>query len=130
MASNEDQIRSVVQRFSEAWNRNNGAEVGAFFTEDGCLINPFGERANGRASVGEMYTRYFGGILHGTTTAFSVGTIRMVEQSHAFLDGDQVVHAADGSVLLQVHVSALMRRETDGWRFVDARPHIVATRPA
>ena len=49
MASNEDQIRSVVQRFSEAWNRNNGAEVGAFFTEDGCLINPFGERANGRA---------------------------------------------------------------------------------
>ena len=60
MASNEDQIRSVVQRFSEAWNRNNGAEVGAFFTEDGCLINPFGERANGRASVGEMYTRYLG----------------------------------------------------------------------
>ena len=37
--------------------------------------------------------------------------------------------AAEGSVLLVVHLAALMRREGDTWRFVDSRPYAFAAVP-
>ena len=86
-------------------------------------MNPFGERADGRDAVSAMYTTYFGGMLAGTTTRIEVGSARAVGDSHAFADSKQVVCAPDGSVILSLHLSALLRREGDAWRFVDARPY-------
>jgi uncharacterized protein (TIGR02246 family) len=125
-----DQIKASYDSFCTAWTTNDGTALGNFFVEDGSLINPFGGRADGRAAVSAMYTEYFGGMLNGTSTAFKLANARGVENSHAFADGEQTIYAADGTVVLVIHLAALLRRDGDSWRFVDARPYTFATAPA
>src|SRR5712691_5775801 len=126
MSADFDQIKSTLDRFSAAWKTNDGATVAGFFVEDGSLINPFGPRADGRTAVAAMYSEYFAGMLRGTSTTFYLANVRAVEQDHAFADGEQTVNAPDGTVVLVVHIAALLRRDGEEWRFVDARPYAFA----
>ena len=81
--SQTDAIKSSLDRFCAAWKSNDGAALGSWFAEDGTLINPFGQRADGRAAVAAMYTQYFAGMLGSTSTKLEVASIRMVEANHA-----------------------------------------------
>jgi len=123
------QISSTLERFTAAWNANDSAALAAFFVDDAALINPFGQRADGRVAVAAMYGQYFGGMLRGSTTSITVVKVRSVGESAAFVDADQTVTAADGSPMMALHLAALMRRSGDTWLFVDGRPYVFATRP-
>ena len=126
MSAHVDQIASSLARFCSAWKTNDGAALAGFFTDDGSLINPFGQRADGRSAVSAMYSEYFGGMLRGTSTTFNLASVRDVELNHALVDGEQTISAPDGSVVLVVHVAALLRRDGEEWRFVDSRPYAFA----
>ena len=126
MSPQTDQIKASLDRSCEAWQSNDGAAVAGFFVEDGSLINPFGQRADGRAAVAAMYAEYFGGMLRGTSTTLDVGRVRPVGEDHAFVDAEQAITGPNGAVVLAVHLAALLRREGDTWRFVDSRPYAVA----
>ena len=123
MASLFDQITSTLDRFSDAWKTNDGQAVASCFSDDGSLINPFGQHAEGRSAVAAMYSEYFGGMLRDTLTSFKLTHARAVENNHAFADGDQTIYGPDGSVVLAVHIAALFRREGDSWLWVDSRPY-------
>lgn len=129
MSAQLDQIKSTFDRMADAWKTNDAAAVASFFTEDGALINPFGERADGRQAIAAMYAKYFGGMLRGTTTAVDLTSVRTVEGNHVFADGKQTVYGADGNVVLALHMATLLRREGTAWRLVDARPYTYATIP-
>ena len=129
MAALIDQIKSSYDRFAADWKTNDGARLGGGFVEDGSLINPFGERADGRAAISRMYAQYFGGMLRGTSTTFQLGNVRAMGDDHAFVDAEQTIVGADGSVVLKVHLAALLRRDRDTWRFVDGRPYTYASPP-
>lgn len=124
------QIKSDLDRFCAAWRTNDGAALGGCFVDDGSLVNPFGQRADGRAAVAAMYTEYFGGMLRGTTTTYDLANLRLVGSDHAFADGEQRIYGPDGNVVLVVHLAALLRRDGGAWRFVDARPFTVSPLPA
>jgi uncharacterized protein (TIGR02246 family) len=130
MGAQEDGVDAFHQEVAAAWGANDGAVFAAFFTEDGSLINPFGERADGRAALTAMYSEYFGGMLKGTTTSISLTHLRPIEPGHAFADAEQTIYAANGNVLLAVHVVNLLRRDGDAWRLVDSRPYAFAPLPA
>ena len=106
-----DQLKSTFDSFSDAWRTNDGAAVASFFAEDGAIISPFGQRAEGRTAIAAMYSEHFGGMLRGTSTTFSLSSVRPVEGNHAFADGEQTIHGPDGQVILAVHITALLRRE-------------------
>jgi uncharacterized protein (TIGR02246 family) len=129
MSAHLDQIKSALDEFSAAWKTNDGATVAGCFVEDGTLINPFGQRADGRAAVAAMYSEYFAGMLAGTSTTIDLASVRPVGDDHAFADGEQTIHGPDGSALLVLHIAALLRRDGDDWRFVDSRPYTFATVP-
>ncbi|MGQ0650463.1 MAG: SgcJ/EcaC family oxidoreductase [Gemmatimonadaceae bacterium] len=129
MSAHIDQIKSDHDRFVAAWRANDGDAVASFFVEDGALITPFGQRADGRAAIAAMYTEDFGGMLAGTWTTLKLSNVRVVESNHAFVDGEQTIYAADGSVVLVLHLSALLRQDRDSWRFVDSRPYTLDTVP-
>ena len=129
MSAEFEQIKPALDGFCAAWKANDGTTVAGFFVDDGALINPFGQRADGRAAVAAMYSEYFGGMLAGTSTTFDLATVRAVGDDHAFVDGEQTISAPDGSIVLVVHVAALLRRDGDGWLFVDSRPYTFATIP-
>ena len=130
MSTQFDQIKASLERFSTAWKTNDGAALGGYFVDDGSLINPFGELAQSRAKVGAMYSQYFTGMLRGTSTSIKLSNVRNLDNQHAFIDAEQTIYAADGSVVLAVHLAALLRRDGDSWRFVDARPFTYATPPS
>lgn len=118
-----DAVAEFLRLFADAWKTNDGSAVADFFVADGSLINPFGQRSDGRRAVAAMYSEYFDGMLRGTSTTFGVASVRGVESNHALVDGDQTITASTGEVVLVVHLTALLRRDGDSWQFVDARPY-------
>lgn len=126
----EAAINDFLDDFAHAWSTAGGSALGACFTEDASLINPFGERAEGRAAVATMYDEYFSTILRATTTRVKLDALRAVGGDHAFVDVDQTILGSDGETVMAVHLCALLRHEDEGWKFVDSRPYTVATIPA
>ncbi len=125
----ETSVASFYEKLAASWRDNDGAAFAAFFTEDGSLINPFGERADGREALTAMYNEYFGGMLKGTTTSISSTHLRPVGPDYAFADAEQSVYATNGEVLLALHVVNLLRRDGDDWLLVDSRPYAFPPRP-
>lgn len=119
----ESSVTAFFGKLADTWKTNDGPAFASLFAEDGSLINPFGERADGRAALTAMYTEYFGGMLHGTTTSITLTTLRAIGDDHAFADADQMIYAADGEVVLALHVVNLLRRQNAEWRLVDSRPY-------
>ena len=130
MGHDGDSAAKFLDRFAETWDTNDGRALGELFVEDGTLINPFGQRADGRAAVATMYTGYFAGMLAGTVTSVRVESVRPVGDNAAFVDAEQTITGADGGIVLVVHLAALLRRDGDDWSFVDSRPYGFATLPA
>jgi uncharacterized protein (TIGR02246 family) len=130
MRASDGSVEAFFEQLAGAWKANDGAAFAAVFTEDGSLVNPFGERADGRASVAAMYSEYFRGMLGGTTTAIKVTQLRRIEPNHVLADADQTVYGANGDVLLALHVVNLLVRDGDDWRLVDSRPYAFSTPPA
>lgn len=126
----ESSVTAFFGKLADTWKTNDGAAFASLFTQDGSLINPFGERADGRAALTAMYTEYFGGMLHGTTTSITLTTLRAIGDDHAFADADQTIYAADGEVVLALHVVNLLRRQDAEWRLVDSRPYAFPPPPA
>ncbi|HZU72661.1 MAG TPA: SgcJ/EcaC family oxidoreductase [Acidimicrobiales bacterium] len=122
-------IAAFFKIVADSWAANDGDAFGALFTDDGSLINPFGQRADGRRAVAAMYNEYFAGMLKGSSTTATLGTVRPVGADQAFVDAEQTITAPDGSVMLNVHLACLLRRESDDWRFVESRPYVVASPP-
>ena len=116
-----------LEHFAQAWAANDGQALGRLFTEDGSLVNPFGQRADGRPAVAGMYSEYFAGLLAGTTTTVAEVTSRRVGDDHLFVDAEQVIHGAGGEQIMSVHLSALLARENGEWRFADSRPYVAAS---
>ncbi len=130
MGSPDSSIVAFHDKLAAAWRANDAVAFAAFFTEDGSLINPFGERADGREALTAMYSEYFGGMLKGTTTSISLSQLRPVEPDHAFADAEQTIYAANGDVLMALHVVNLLRRDGGDWRLVDSLAVRVPPPPA
>jgi len=130
MGVTESSVEAFYEKIAAAWSANDGAAFAAFFTEDGSLINPFGERADGRDDLKAMYSEYFGGMLKGTTTTISSAHLRAIGPDHAFSDAEQTVCGPNGEVLLALHVVNLLRRDGDDLRLVDSRPYAFPPPPA
>lgn len=129
MGQNLDGATKFLDGFAESWARGDGRVLSDQFTDDGSLINPFGQRADGREAISAMYAGYFAGMLAGTSTTIRLETVRAVGDDSALIDAEQTIRAADGSPVLVVHLTALLTRAGEEWRFVDSRPYTFAPLP-
>src|ERR1044071_9921784 len=82
MAADRASVQTFFDRAAQVWQANDGGAFAHLFAEDGSLINPFGERADGRGAVGAMYSEYFKGMLSGTSTSTTVQSVRAVGEDH------------------------------------------------
>ncbi len=55
----EDQVRDVLNRLREAWERGDGAAYGSVFSEDAQYVNAPGERLHGREAIAESHQEIF-----------------------------------------------------------------------
>jgi len=123
MSDDQATVKAFLDRVEDGWKTNDGNAIGDFFTEDGTLINPFGERADGRSAIGAMYSDYFTGMLQGSTTQVRVDSVRTVGADHAFVDAEQTILGPGADIVLVAHLAALLQRDGDSWQFVDGRPY-------
>lgn len=130
MGAEDSSVEAFFEKVATTWEENDGPAIAALFTEDGSLINPFGERADGRNALTAMYSEYFDGMLKGTTTSLTLTELRTVESNHALADADQTIYATNGDVVLTLHVVNLLRRDGSDWKFVDCRPYAYASVPS
>jgi len=129
MNATTTEATELLESFARAWAGNDGQALGRFFTADGSLLNPFGQRADGRPAIAQMYSEYFTGMLAGTTTTVTEVTSRRLTEGVLFVDAEQVINGAGGETLLAVHLCAVLTREDDEWRLADARPFVPASPP-
>ena len=92
-------------------------------TSSGAFIRTLQSMMASRHPAAAMYSQYFGAILRGTSTTINLGSVRAAENNYALADAEQTIYGADGKVVLACHLAALLHRDDDGWRFVDARPY-------
>src|SRR5438477_13051863 len=101
----EDAIRKVQDDFVAAWGKPDaGKNLAAMFAEDGDLVNPIGQEADGRAAVEKLLTNEQTTVFKGSTLTLTPGKPRMVKPDVAICEGSYEVagaHMPDGKPMAQ-----------------------------
>lgn len=131
----EPSLADTCRKFNMAFNRQDVKEVASFWETDGTLIGPTGNRGTGRSGVEKVYADDVNQFLRGTTSTFTIETVRMLGRDHALLDMDHVIEGArmpDGSMgTMRLHTVIVARRQGAEWRWLDARPYgFLPSKPA
>jgi uncharacterized protein (TIGR02246 family) len=131
----EPSLADACRKFTAAFNRADVKEVAAFWESDGTLIGPTGNRGSGRSGVEKVYTDDLNQFLRGTTSTFTIETVRPIGRDLALLDMDHVIQGArlpDGTTgTMKLHTVILARRQGTEWRWLDARPYgFMPSKPA
>jgi uncharacterized protein (TIGR02246 family) len=123
----EPSLEAAFRKFNELFNRRDAKQVAACWTEDGTLITPSGEIGKGRSGVETAYQHDCDTILAGTTSRFTIASVRRLGPELAFVDLDhelQNFRRPDGSKgTMKLHVVMLAKRSGNGWQWLDARPY-------
>lgn len=129
----EASLEASIRKFNDAFNRFDAKEVAACWAEEGTLISPMGEIGRGRSGVETTYKHDCDTVLQGTTSRFSIQSVRRLGGDLAFLDLDHELQNArlpSGSRgTLNLHVVMLAQRIGNGWQWLDARPYLFASPP-
>ncbi len=132
-AGDEAAIRKVFADFAEAWGRDDAKSMASHWAEDGDLINPGGQRANGRAEVETMLAGEHATIFKGTHITFSEGTIHFVKPDVAVFTADYEVpgaHGPDGhEMTAKGIVTSVMVKKNGKWWTYSARPMVPLATP-
>ncbi len=124
----EAAIKALNDRFATAWNNGDSKTMSMAYTKDGCLIDPFGREARGRAAVDSLLSLTVNSFLKSTTTRFDIGYIRFLKQDVAFVDATQTINGAmspEGTPLpeIKLHLVLSLIKNGGKWWYVDARPY-------
>ena len=129
----EPSLEAATRRFEEAFNRFDAKAVAACWTEDGTLISPTGEWGKGRAAVESVYRHDSDTVLEGTTSRFTIASVRRLGQDVCFLDLEhelQNCRKPDGTRgAMRFHVAALVKRSGGSWQWLDVRPYAYLPKP-
>lgn len=131
----EQSLADTCSKFNTAFNRADPKEVAGFWESDGTLIGPTGNKGIGRTGVEKVYADDVNQFLRGTTSTFTIETVRMLGRDLALLDMDHSIQGArlpDGTVgTMKLHTVILARRQGKEWRWLDARPYgFLPSKPA
>jgi uncharacterized protein (TIGR02246 family) len=129
----EPSLEASYRKFNEVFNKLDPKQVAACWTEDGTLITPSGEVGKGRSGVETAFRHDRDTILKGTTSRFTIASVRRLGPDLAFLDLDhelQNFKMPDGSTgTMKLHVVMLAKKIGSGWQWLDARPYAFVPPP-
>lgn len=123
----EPSLEASLRSFNEAFNRFDTKQVAAYWAEDGTLLSPSGELGSGRSGVEATYRHDCETILQGTSSTFSIESVRRLGNDLALMDCEHELRNArmpNGSTgTMRLHVVMLAKRSGTGWLWLDARPY-------
>ncbi len=122
------ELEKRFTEFEEAFGAKDADRLGTMFVPDGTLVNPMGERAEGREQVVALFRRGFDTVLKGTRNKIHIQHVRMVTPELAFVDFEQELMGGspppDAPRPWVAHGVALLSKQGGGaWMVLDARPY-------
>jgi len=90
-AGDKGAIERLSADFAAGWNGHDAKKMAAVWAEDGDLINPFGQRAQGRAGIEKFFEAEQAGPMKGTAYRVESATVRELDPACAILDWESVV---------------------------------------
>ena len=126
-------LEARFRAFEQAFGAQDADKAGAMFAPDGTIINPAGERAEGRDQVTALFRKDFEGVLKGVKNKLSILSVRMVTPELAFVDIQQELTGGKpmpGRPTPWVaHAAVLLTKQGGGdWMVLDARPYFFLPR--
>lgn len=126
-------LEARFRAFEAAFGAKDADAVGAMFAPDGAIINPRGDRAEGRDQVTALFRRDFETILKGVKNKLTILNVRMVTPELAFVDIQQELTGGKpmpGRPSPWVaHAAVLLSKQGGGdWMVLDARPYFFLPR--
>ncbi len=128
-------LEERFRAFEQAFGAQDADKVGAMFAPDGTIINPGGERAEGRDQVTALFRRDFERVLKGVKNKLTILSVRMVTPELAFVDIQQELTGGKPMPGRPhpwiAHAAVLLSKQGGGdWMVLDARPYFFVPRPA
>lgn len=121
-------LETMVQKFTEAFNRFEGKGIAAFHTKDSTLINPMGDVAHGPDGIAKLFDEVGAKRWKGSTSRFTITGSRKVGPGTTWLDLDhevQNVTMPDGTAgTMKLHVVWLAQKLGGTWKIAEARPYV------
>lgn len=126
-------LEERFRAFEQAFGAQDADKAGAMFAPDGTIINPTGERAEGRDQVTALFRRDFERVLKGVKNKLTILSVRMVTPELAFVDIQQELTGGKpmpGRPTPWVaHAAVLLTKQGGGeWMVLDARPYFFLPR--
>lgn len=128
-------IERLSNEFVAAWNAHDPKKMAAVWTEDGDLINPFGQGAHGRADLEKFFEKEQSTAMKGTTYKLESISVRELDPNVATADWDSVVTGmvdASGKAMppFKHHVFAVYVKKGGHWHTAAARAFVNETPPS
>ena len=127
-------IESLNQEFVTAWNAHDTKKMAAVWAEDVDLIDPFGQKAIGRAAVEKLFQAVHSGEMKASTYKIESASIRELNPSTAVGDWEIVITGMmdpDGKPLPAVrhHAVAVYVKVAGHWWIGAGRPYVFSVPP-
>lgn len=91
----EEGTTAVIERlnseFVGAWNAHDATRMASIWADDGDLINPFGQKANGRAAIEKLFDAEQAGVMKATTYKIESFSVRELDRRTAIGDWEAVL---------------------------------------
>src|SRR3954469_12528748 len=85
-SKDEDAVKARVAEFIALFNKGDAKAVSAFWTEDGTLVNPVGQKGTGPAGVEKVISGDLATILKGAKMEMQVTQFRPVGKDAAWVE--------------------------------------------
>ena len=121
-AGDDAVIKTQLDQFQAAWNKDDTAAMAALWAENGSLINPMGRVANNRAEVEKIFADEHSSMFKNTKYEMSEVKVQWVTAHVAMADvtgNISGIHGSDGgrSRIIRIMWSGCScRKAISGWR--------------
>lgn len=127
-ADSDPAVEGWLSEHDAAWNAHDADAMAALFTEDATLIAPNGRRIESRASLRELFASP--GPTKQTTSRTRLDALQWLAADVVLIDATQTLEGEGVAMLGSpiAHLTAVARREGDGFRVMAARVTVPSAR--
>jgi uncharacterized protein (TIGR02246 family) len=121
-------LSELALSLSRAWNRGDSTAFASHFTDDGDLVNIYGMRMRGQASIAGVYDMLFRGVFRSSRLEPVLRGSRRLCDNAMVVHAEVGVHVPLGSLAGDHHAvcSMVVQRQGSEWRVASLQNTLVS----
>jgi uncharacterized protein (TIGR02246 family) len=118
MAKSPAEVAAVVQRLTRAWNSGDSTAFAGEFAEDGDIVNIYGMRLRGRASIAGVYDMLFRSVFKRSRIEAEISAARTLCSDALMVQMRVAFHVPSGNMMgdHDAICSMILQRDGRHWR--------------